>query len=296
MIEMMSILKRAIKLALNRMKRCRFVLEEQGQGTIEYILVLIVAVTIILGGLYQLNSAFRVFADNYFGDYLACLLETGELPSMGGGNGPTTSECNQSYKPFSLADGRPQVGSGVGGDEGEFSNDGSKDGKKSAAGAGNPSSGSTIVANVGDSSMGGRGGSTRFRASKAGGAGDEGSEDKDGAYTGSGAVTNLSGYESGSVVRIPLRSSEKIRGSAADEEEKQKEKKTKVSEQNMATLKKTGPQLIKVERKLASESKSGDIEEFTFGKMFRMLIIIAIIIAIIIFIGGQIMQVSKSME
>jgi hypothetical protein len=76
----------------------------RGAGTVEYILMLSVVV-ISLGMLRQFNEAFAVYVKNYYEDYLTCLLDTGELPSLGyeGAQG----DCDAEFKPFSLADGRP---------------------------------------------------------------------------------------------------------------------------------------------------------------------------------------------
>ena len=45
----------------------------------------------------------------------------------------------------------------------------------------------------------------------------------------------------------------------------------------------------RVEAEVASEG-------FSFGKIFRLLIIIFVAIALILFVGGQLAQISKSME
>ncbi len=141
-------------------------IDESGQAVIEYILVLTVVVSMVLGGLYQLNDAFRVWADSYFGDYLACLLESGELPSLGGAGG---SECTQLYKEFSLADGRPHVGDGVGGGGGGSSGSESENqtgefgkGGEGSSGVYTGGGGSVVVQSVPSADLGGR--SQRFRA------------------------------------------------------------------------------------------------------------------------------------
>lgn len=266
--------------------------DDSGQAIIEYVLVLVIVVGIILGGLYQLNSAFRSWADSYFGDYLACLLESGELPSLGAAAG---GECGQIFKPFSLADGRPLVATSSGP---------SRSGSESdRAGAGANGSASTVATYSGgeggaktikSTSGEGRAGvnSRRFRARGAGG-----EDDEEKTNTGSGQVTELGGYDSGKVVRIRLRRSEKIRGGGAGEQDElDKKDKTKAVGVTVEGGEKGGTQLINITRKPGSMNAAPDIEEFTFGKLFRYLLIAAIIIAIIIFVGGQVLQVSKSME
>ncbi len=89
---------------------------ERGQAVIEYILILVVTVGIALGILYQLNTAFKKYVQNYFGNYIACLLETGEMPTLGGTEGASAGICDSEFEPFSLSGGRPLIeGSGDGG-------------------------------------------------------------------------------------------------------------------------------------------------------------------------------------
>jgi len=271
---------------------------ESGQAVIEYTLVLIVSVGVILGGLYQLNDAFRQFADSYFGDYLACLLETGELPTLGGGGG-FAGECNQEFQAFSLAGGRPLVGGGVtgggggSGETGEFGDsDSDSEGGTSGSFSGGTNSGSTIVQSVPSADLGSSS-SQRFRARRsASSSGDE--ANKAGDQTGSASVTDISGYSTGKAIRIPVRDVASIRSGQRFKEDKEEEEKTKVSAESIAAEQRRGSQLIKVERKLGSQEAPPEIEEMSFGYLFRYLLIAAIVIAIVIFIGGQALQVSKS--
>lgn len=56
--------------------------------------------------MFEFNTAFQAWANNYFGDYLTCLLETGELPTIEGSPGDS-GICGQFFEPFSLKNGRP---------------------------------------------------------------------------------------------------------------------------------------------------------------------------------------------
>ena len=88
------------------LKNCRPRLSrEAGQSTVEYILILMVTVVLILTIVYQFSTAFRAYAEQIFDGYLACLLETGELP---GGQG-----CTADMKPFNIADGKPLLTGGL---------------------------------------------------------------------------------------------------------------------------------------------------------------------------------------
>ncbi|MBX9766618.1 MAG: hypothetical protein K2X47_05045, partial [Bdellovibrionales bacterium] len=60
-------------------------INQKGQASIEYVLVLVIVIMIGLGIVWKFNSAFRQFASSYFGQYLDCLLANGELPSIASG-------------------------------------------------------------------------------------------------------------------------------------------------------------------------------------------------------------------
>lgn len=108
-------LRKNLKIPFN--KRNSYFLNKKigssGQGIVEYILILSLSTIMILGFIYQLNKAFSAWAESYFGDYLACLIETGELPSLGapsrGNNNQASAGCNSQYQAFSLSNGRPLI-------------------------------------------------------------------------------------------------------------------------------------------------------------------------------------------
>ena len=66
--------------------------KESGQGVLEYILVLVIVLVVILGLVYQFNVKFKNYAEQFFDGYIACLLETGDLPGVGG------SMCEEEMK------------------------------------------------------------------------------------------------------------------------------------------------------------------------------------------------------
>ena len=53
---------------------------DKGQAMVEYILMLVVTLTLLLGLATKLIPQLRDFMQNYAGAYVECLLETGELP------------------------------------------------------------------------------------------------------------------------------------------------------------------------------------------------------------------------
>lgn len=267
---------------------------ESGQGIVEYILVLVITVAIILGFMWQFSDTFRTWANNYFGEYLACLLETGEIPSIGGLGGGS-GICNQAFEPFTFTAGRPPKNgeggaSGGGGGSGSEKSGGSGDEKVAYAsrvgGGGSGSSTSRFRANsMSDSAGGGSssGGSTKAK------------EDK--AYTGS-TDSSMPGsiYTQQDGPRV-VKMKTVDRGFAFQREKEEKEKASSgiaVKAPKDQTGSRSERMLVK--RNTASKEEDIPDSEMSFGDYLRFLIIAAIIIALVVFIGGQALQVGKSMD
>jgi hypothetical protein len=262
--------------------------DQSGQGVLEYLLVLVVAVGVILGGIYRLNMAFKTWANNYFGNYLACLLETGELPTLGGPGGDS-GICNQIFKPFSLADGRPLL-NGYQAPE-----------SKSSGGAGG--GGSRESRGSGGGGGGGAGYSgTPFRASL--GAGSQRSGRSGRSFDGSGASAGNKkngDQDKGSASRNGRekgRNEAKLDNRFAFEDERQPRQQSRAP----AVSRKSGegkgkPKRFALNRnafkKNAAEAPSSS---FTISDFIRFLIIAAIIIALVLFLGGQALNIGKSMD
>ena len=274
--------------------RCK----ESGQGVVEYILVLVVGVAIVLGGVYQVNDAFRVWANNYFGDYLTCLLETGELPAIGGSGG-VAGLCSDEYAPFNIADGRPLVGDPIG--SGSTGSDGSDSGSGDGSGA---SSGGDGVngENGGGRSRGGSSSSpSRFRASSNSSRGaataasfKAGSQEQE---TGGDGILNVG--QTGNqarVSRIPFRQSQSIQNGGGSKKKKTKEEKARTKVAITEKAKPNRRKLIKVGAGATAQPTVEEGEPFTFGSFLRFLIIAAILIALLLLLGGQALQMGKSLE
>ncbi len=257
---------------------------QSGQGTIEYVLILVVAVAIILGLMYQLNTAFRSWANSYFGDYLACLLETGELPTIGGSPGDS-GICDQLFKTFSLAEGRPLK-------------DFSQPGPRSEAGGG-PSGGTREQAGGGSNYRPAGSSGGRFSSGSGGGvrAGVQRRRINT-AEIGTGnmsAVSYVNGY---SYYQPPLarRSKIKLDNRFALEQEREitQRRRSVASSKKEAETRRPSIKLKKTafRRTQSAPADSG----FTVGNFIKILLIIAIIIALVVFIGSQVLSISKSME
>ena len=267
-----------------------------GQALIEYVLVLIVVLGLILGGLYQMNKAVQVWADAYFGEYLMCLMEAGELPTLGAPPSELESECRELYKPFNLADGDPLVGDKLSGEESSSGSGGSNnEGRAAASGRGGSAESNSFAGN--SRSSGNRNGrASRFR-SRGGDSGEEGDGiSRENSSTAGGTTTSFDS-DNGRPSRFAMRDENGRRGRGTrTKEEDGKAQKTKAKNVAQETQERLGPKLIPVSRAPTQSTEAPEIEELGIGGFLRYLIIAAIIIAIVIFIGGQALQVSKSMD
>ena len=286
------------------MKKDLFINNQKGQGTVEYVLLLVLVISIVLGVMLQLNTSIAKWAASYFGDYYACLLENGELPS-GGGSDNRSGECAQLYEPFTLAQGAPPNmktnssggGSGNNGSGGANQRRGSF-APGSGSGTDGSESGGANYARVGSKSGGGSSGSgsnfddlnARNSRSKIGG-----KEKK--TYTGSSEFSLPSSATSGNsssktTMRIGLDNRMQIL--REDSSSDSSFSSTTIRKNSSST--KTKEDKIRIKRKLASEKSSDDDTELTFGHYIRIIIIAAILIALFVLLGGQALQISSSWE
>lgn len=263
----------------------------KGQAMTEYILVLIVVVFVIFGILYQFNSAFQKFASSYIGDYFACLLEYGELPNLGG-QSTTPGECDAQFEDFDIAKGVNPLGPGLG--QGNDDTDSDKknknaDGRGSAQGAGG-SSGSGRDSIFGNRSN--RNANKSYvRGSSPSGVGDSGDDPDDDLFGSARPITPANNYTVSTLrprtITIPFAS-----------EEDKKKKETKKATANIKEETNLKPQRLQLRertlRKTASMEESSNY--IGFSGFIRFLFVTAIVIALIILLGGQALQISKEWD
>ncbi|WP_291516141.1 hypothetical protein [Bdellovibrio sp. ArHS] len=272
----------------------------QGQAVIEYVLMLVITVSLILMLANQIFKPFGQFVDNYMGKYVACLLEYGELPSLGSDTPSVVdedSECDKKFQPGTLSGGRPPNGNGSDGSSG--SNSANK----------NSSSGSSS-----DGSSGGSGGTYAGSASRRGGSSymGRGRRPSSGVETGGnsaqagGKVVEIAldnggngGFfrsSNGGRYIAPQRKRMSVGISGLTETERKKlEKKADGTGGRIVTGESFNPPPKKTLVK-KPEVKTAVQEEapMTIGNFIRYLFIAALVIALVIFIGGQALQMSKS--
>jgi hypothetical protein len=258
---------------------------QSGQALVEYILLLVIATAIIVGLAQQIHRPFGTWMRNYMGEYLECLLDIGELPTIGGSS--ASGECNSRFKKGTLANGRPPLAPQEGpGSSGANKNKGS-----------NETSG---------------GGQSTSAASNSGGRQTMGISPRSGADSPKSAQGDKQMME-----KLPESQFFKNRGTGSYNVSSSRSskitldtwsasynrKKKGSNEEKVIPIEESqvnGPQreakklFIKpTERKVANDET--DVE-WSFAQYIKFALIIFIIIAIVLFLGGQIAQISKSME
>ena len=276
----------------------------QGQAVTEYILVLIVLVFVFLL-LLQFNQQFRKWGEDYFISYYRCLLETGELPSLSGGNN-TNGICAGEFQAFTFTGGwQPYPGgagstggSGGGSDgngSGSGGNSASKVRQKSTGESGGNSRGGEVSRVAGRSGHG-AGRFDKFKTSQDSGdeSGANAKGKRKGIYTGSGEVSNLGSNKSAKSKRRKTKGLEYGFGVKRDKQERGVES-SKISIKKKEAERQQKKR-FRVMKKMTKKKTTLEDDEFTFGSFFRLLIIAAIIIALGVLIGGQLLQISKGMD
>lgn len=266
--------------------------KESGQSLVEYTLLLLFAIGLILGLSAKYFKPMNTWANYYFGTYLQCLLDTGELPSLGGDNSETG--CNaEKLKALQVA-GLSANGAAAGLTKGDPSKKSDADKNKSDGPGGNSGSSGS------GSSSGKRFGSLPGRGNA--GVDGAGAEDEKKKKTALGSksaagskflkVTPIATASSGNqkVSRLMLNDpiSRKIR-----DQDKKKDKVQKVgeAEENQGG----GIKKFKIKKRETSlkTAEADEKMDFSVGNILRWAFIIMIILLIIIIVGGQLLQLSK---
>ncbi len=272
----------------------------RGQGTLEYTLLLLITIAILTALAQQIFKPFNRWLQNYMGSYLECLLDVGELPSLG--YGEASGECNNLYESASVAFGRPPKNVNLNGQQNPGNSGTNKNGNGENGGGDSSNTGNRQAGNSGNNS--GRNNNIRFNKPNNTGADGLGKDKNkviqtpvDLADTQFYKVNTVSeGYNQSVGRRIRAVG---LAGLLASEKEKikkreQKIQKLKVEEGDTESIVNQKKFVVKppVAKEVADEAQ----EEWTIGKFMRYAIILLLIIAIILFLGGQALQISKSMD
>jgi Flp pilus assembly pilin Flp len=264
-----------------------FIANERGQSLVEYILMLFVSVALVLGLIFEFSSAFKAWANNYFGDYLTCLLETGELPSIGGTPGDSGT-CNQFFQAFSLKNGRPSTALGKGSGENKSTANPSGLNRSGARREGTVARTSSGGGNWNGSGNGG-GNNKLADTSEDGGGGAAAKTGNTGISSGGGGGSRMSKSGSGDGGRqldgrlgiLVKKDAETKKGYAPN-----------TARSDVMTH---SPKRVRLKEARKPAEVRPD-EPMTFGNFIRILIMAALIIALVVVIGGQVLQATKGMD
>ncbi len=263
-------------------------LNQRGATLIEYVLLLVLAVALVKLLSTAFSNPMGKFLNAYMGTYIQCLLEFGELPSLGG-ESTTGGECNARFQPATLANGRPPKS------ESESSNrqseqrskdEGSEEEIRQANRTGNRggASGSSGRGRIGDSLGADGGGEAKktvvidlneeagskfFTPSRGGGARSQTATRAD----------RISRYYLTETEVQELERSQSRRSAAPLFEM------TPVAQKNKKYTVEPPPQ-----RTIASQGE----DSFSFGHIIRWIIIALMILFVLIFLGGLLSQFSRA--
>lgn len=266
--------------------------QQRGQAILEYVLLLVVVIMLATLLATRIFKPVQKWMEFYIGSYVECLLDQGELPGQGGTSG--VQDC-EFVSPFEDHDNQSSGAAGKNGNkgkEGGKKSNSDSDGKSSDSGHG----GTVITNRNGDQ-----------HTTRIGGLDNSAGDGKTTTVADPTKGDSGSGYlkitRAGGGVRYDLRKNTRVSGLAgmmAAERDKIKRREDKIVKLASSSEEGEGGRLsrkipIKAEQKKAKVSDF-TVEEFSFGKVFRILMIIAIAIALILFVGGQLAQISKSME
>ncbi len=259
---------------------------------VEYVLMLVVSVAMVTALAYQVFKPMRDFLKDYMGSYIACLLETGELPSLGNAHTEELLQdegCNAKFKAATLAGGRPPNEATAGGSQ-AGKNSKSSDSESETT----PSSGS------GGSSSQASGRNLLTRPGKKGAG--------DGPPAANGKITEIP--IEGTASKFYNRKTDTGYGNdfsskktalpdvsfSEDEKKKQERKASAKTSVSLSEGSVAAPKKISIkppERKVATDDKD---EDFTFGNFLKILLIAAIVIALVMVLGSQALKIIKSQE
>jgi hypothetical protein len=263
-----------------------------GQGILEFILMAIIILGIVIGGMLITLTDFR----NYFAGpnapfklYLECLLQSGAMPTLGG-----TTECElTTFQPTAVNMKPPSNPGNPGGGGGGGPRPPSSGGGGGGADGGRR--GTVVQAGSGVGNLGQNSGRRRFRSEGVGGR-------KRSAYTGETGPTMNFG-SGGQRTRFKVNKDDMNRNFSYEDDSARSNDDSNRSVGGRAPVRReeVGDQKRKtffkqreVARSVAAQD-TGDMS-LSFGDFLRYLIIAAIIIALVLFIGGQLLQASKGMD
>lgn len=266
--------------------------DQRGQAIVEYVLVLVVVIAIASLFLAKLIRPLDQYLQGSLGSYVQCLLETGELPTLGSDETTAASECGSVMTAVkgdfaSSVAGQAKLNNSDADSEGKNKD---KSGKAQAKADGSKSSGSGTYA--GSASR--RGGNRISRPGEGSEGHEVSPEQQEGGKSNSSTFrppvqTQQSAESRSKVTEIPYdRLPDRVKRQL---EEKQKVK--NIGEVTGDGSAGSGPKRIPVSIPEKKEKKVESDLGFELGNYMRYFVIAAIIVIILLVVGGQMYSLSK---
>ena len=289
-----------------------------GQATIEYILLLVIVLALILGPMKQFSRFFNAYIDALFGkdQYFACLLETGEL------SGQSTDPNSSCGAAFNARIQTAITQSGIGNPPANAAGSGSSSSSNSSNNPAEQSSSSqdakkkaaqpqVVNASTSSSDSGGNAGADGGGSGTAGGGGVNGGRPHGGQVVknvtpGRGKDPSEESFTKMEVSQFDYKNLKPTKGfeiplnkldrrySLESEEAKRDERLTGKPVASTQTRNLREKELS-LEPPRAPAAKDADVsgDGFGFSMLFKWFLIACILIALVIFVGGQALQISK---
>lgn len=280
---------------------------QSGQGLLEYLLFLFL-VFALLSILYSALRPVQEGFDYLLGDYIDCLIDLGELPRAASGSG----EC-EAY--VAGGSSRPIFGGGAGsgvnssnpgssGSIGSSSNANRSSGRESEDGTAGRDGGGSANANAGGTSgSGGFGDLSRGRGQRGGGtrSGTAGGDAMNENDPSSRSRTLGARSQTGTTVIYRRDRTQQVSLSGLLESERRRIARRQAQVQTVASVGATestqaSKKMIVTPPKPVTSDEQVQSSSFEFGKWIRILMIVVLLIALLIFIGGQLRAIGKSMD
>lgn len=301
-----------------RSRNRRFVFgNQQGQAVVEYVLLLVIIVSLILG-LRGVFGSMNDYMSNVMGEYIACLMEYGELPSLGvqesdlknhqGGGGKRCSVPN-----FSATAALASSGAGGANSQNGSTNGVDKNGpsdKNASNNSNNESNKNESSSSSGSSANRGRR-SSPYNNGQISRSGGFSTADNPQSLNSKSKVKSLDETEevgfgqggrnySSNPQRVIYRGRYRVvTGAMADEIEKNAGMTPRQPSSKLLGTAEEGYRITASKRNINPPEYKEPVdtkkdEEFSFGNFLKWLIIAGIIIACFILFGGQVLNYSNS--
>jgi hypothetical protein len=312
------------------------IFNRSGQAAVEYILLLVIIVSLVIGATKafgKMNDFMNRYIGEYvvclmeYGELPNLGIADANLKKHLGSGGGSGRKCDQEFSGFTFESGRPPVGSGgnAAGSGSTSSGKNNNSGGKNSSGNANKDGSGKGSGKDGSDSASNSDGSDRDRGSgrKAApyakgqvirsstntyGTGDAGESDQkikviDDEEGGRGRKKDSSNYSRTSRIGNGSDRYRAITGTMAEEIEKRQPKKAEPIRRSVRALAGDDGNRFTPYKKVLpprefkeKQMKEDDNSSFGFGYIIRWLMIAGMVLAIIVFFGGQIMNYSNSKD